>query len=102
MIVALKGTRAGKTQCQTCQSTHASRKNPPGTLKAAGIPTAIYYPKPLHQQTAYRDFPIAGNGTPVSDRLTTQVLSLPMHPYLSEQDQDRVISALSDAMANAD
>lgn len=72
------------------------------TLKAAGIPTAIYYPKPLHQQTAYRDFPIAGNGTPVSDRLTTQVLSLPMHPYLSEQDQDRVISALSDAMANAD
>jgi dTDP-4-amino-4,6-dideoxygalactose transaminase len=72
------------------------------TLKAAGIPTAIYYPKPLHRQTAYRDFPIAGNGTPVSDRLTTQVLSLPMHPYLSEQDQDRVISALSDAMANAD
>ena len=72
------------------------------TLKAAGIPTAIYYPKPLHRQTAYRNFPIAGNGTPVSDRLTTQVLSLPMHPYLSEQDQDRVISALSDAMANAD
>ncbi len=69
-------------------------------LKAAGIPTAIYYPKPLHQQTAYREFPIAGNGTPVSDRLATQVLSLPMHPYLSDDDQDRVISALKQVLAD--
>jgi hypothetical protein len=37
VIVVLKGTRAGKTQCQTCQSVHAYRKNPPGTLKAAGM-----------------------------------------------------------------
>ena len=68
------------------------------SLKAQGIPTAIYYPKPLHQQTAYRDFPVAGNGTPVSDRLSSQVLSLPMHPYLSEQDQDRITAALMDAL----
>ncbi len=33
-----------------------------------GVPTAVYYPKPLHQQTAYKHFPVAGNGLPVSER----------------------------------
>jgi UDP-2-acetamido-2-deoxy-ribo-hexuluronate aminotransferase len=63
-------------------------------LKACGIPTAVYYAKPLHRQTAYRDYPTAGNGLPVSDRLTGEVLSLPMHPYLSPRDQDRIADAL--------
>ncbi|MFN7594531.1 MAG: DegT/DnrJ/EryC1/StrS family aminotransferase, partial [bacterium] len=43
-------------------------------LKAKGVPTAIYYPKPLHQQTAYSKFPCAGNGVPVSERLAGEVL----------------------------
>ncbi len=51
-------------------------------MKARGIPTAVYYPKPLHQQTAYARFPVAGNGLPVSERVCRQVVSLPMHPYL--------------------
>jgi dTDP-4-amino-4,6-dideoxygalactose transaminase len=63
-------------------------------LKACGIPTAVYYAKPLHRQTAYRDYPTAGNGLPVSDRLAGEVLSLPMHPYLSPRDQDRIADAL--------
>jgi dTDP-4-amino-4,6-dideoxygalactose transaminase len=67
-------------------------------LKAKGIPTAIYYPKPLHQQTAYRKFPCAGNGVPVSERLAGEVLSLPMHPYLEEAVQDRIIAAVRDAL----
>jgi dTDP-4-amino-4,6-dideoxygalactose transaminase len=67
-------------------------------LKAAGIPTAIYYAKPLHRQTAYRDYPVAGNDLPVSDRLAGEVLSLPMHPYLDEAAQDRIIAALSGAL----
>ena len=62
-------------------------------LKAQGIPTAIYYPKPLHQQTAYRDYPSAGNGLPVSDTIAKEVLSLPMHPYLAADLQDRIIDA---------
>jgi len=61
-------------------------------LKAEGIPTAIYYLKPMHRQTAYRHYPVAGNGLPVSDALAGEVLSLPMHPYLSESDQDRIVS----------
>lgn len=68
-------------------------------LKSAGIPTAVYYAKPLHQQTAYRDYPVAGNGLPISDRLAGQVLSLPMHPYLDEATQDRITDALRTVLA---
>jgi dTDP-4-amino-4,6-dideoxygalactose transaminase len=68
-------------------------------LKAQGIPTAIYYPKPLHQQTAYRHFPSAGNGLPVSDAIAQEVISLPMHPYLDAELQDRIIEATRAAIA---
>jgi dTDP-4-amino-4,6-dideoxygalactose transaminase len=68
-------------------------------LKERGIPTAIYYPKPLHQQTAYRHYPSAGNGLPVSDVIAQDVLSLPMHPYLAPDLQDRIIQATRDAIA---
>jgi dTDP-4-amino-4,6-dideoxygalactose transaminase len=70
-----------------------------GTLKAAGIPTAVYYPKPLHQQTAYKHYPVAGNGLPVSDRIAAEVVSLPMHPYLAEEVQDRIAGAVKNALA---
>jgi dTDP-4-amino-4,6-dideoxygalactose transaminase len=63
-------------------------------LKDGGVPTAAYYPKPLHQQIAYKHHPVAGNGLPVSDRLAHEVISLPMHPYLDEETQDRVIAAV--------
>lgn len=59
-------------------------------LKNAGIPTAVYYPKPLHQQTAYRNYPIVGNRLAVSEDLAGRVLSLPMHPYLDEATQERI------------
>ena len=67
-------------------------------LKEAGVPTAVYYAKPLHQQTAYRHYPIAGNGLPVSERLAAEVLSLPMHPYLAEPTQRRIADALRRAL----
>lgn len=57
-------------------------------LDEQGVPTAIYYPKPLHRQTAYRGYPIAGNGLPVSERIADEVISLPMHPYLEPDEQD--------------
>jgi dTDP-4-amino-4,6-dideoxygalactose transaminase len=68
----------------------ADRDTVAARLKAAGVPTAIYYPKPLHQQAAYRGYPIAGNGLPVSERLAREVLSLPMHPYLDAASQARI------------
>jgi dTDP-4-amino-4,6-dideoxygalactose transaminase len=67
-------------------------------LKAQGIPTAIYYVKSMHQQTAYRDFPVADGGLPASERLSDDVISLPMHAYLDEPTQERIIRAVRDAL----
>jgi dTDP-4-amino-4,6-dideoxygalactose transaminase len=69
-------------------------------LKAQGIPTAIYYAKPLHRQAAYRDFPVADGGLPVSERLAEEVISLPMHAYLDQPVQDRIIAAIRRALAS--
>jgi dTDP-4-amino-4,6-dideoxygalactose transaminase len=68
-------------------------------LKAQGVPTAIYYPKPLHRQTAYAHYPVAEGGLPVSDALAEEVISLPMHAYLDDDAQDRVIKAVRSAVA---
>jgi dTDP-4-amino-4,6-dideoxygalactose transaminase len=68
------------------------------SLKAQGVPTAIYYPKSMHQQTAYRGFPVAEGGLPVSEKLSSDVISLPMHAYLDEPTQQRVIEAVRDAL----
>ena len=67
------------------------------TLKAQGIPTAIYYAKSMHQQTAYRDFPVADGGLAVSEKLSDDVISLPMHAYLDQPTQERIINAVRGA-----
>jgi dTDP-4-amino-4,6-dideoxygalactose transaminase len=67
-------------------------------LKAQGIPTAIYYPKPLHRLEAYKRFPVADNGIPTTDQLSEEVISLPMHAYLDAATQDRVIEAVRAAL----
>lgn len=67
-------------------------------LREAGIPTAVYYPMPLHMQNAYKNFPTDPNGLLVSEELAAKVFSLPMHPYLTVQEQERVISAIYDCM----
>lgn len=67
-------------------------------LKAQGIPTAIHYPIPLHRQQPYQQFPIAPGGAPVSERLSEGVISLPMHAYLDEATQDRIIDAVRRAL----
>jgi dTDP-4-amino-4,6-dideoxygalactose transaminase len=67
-------------------------------LSAQGIPTAIYYPKSMHQQTAYRHFPAADGGLPISEALSSDVISLPMHAYLDESMQERIIKAVRGAL----
>jgi len=67
-------------------------------LKAQGVPTAVYYPKSMHQQTAYRDFPVADGGVPVCERLSVDVISLPMHAYIDEPTQARVIEVVRGAL----
>ena len=68
-------------------------------LREAGVPSAVYYPLPLHHQSAYRDFQSDPSGLPVSEDMASRVLSLPMHPYLSEDQQYRVIEAVNAALA---
>ena len=72
----------------------AQRDRLADALNDEGIPTAIYYPKPLHQQGAYRDCPIAGNGLPVSETIAHEVISLPMHPYLESEVQDLIVDSV--------
>jgi dTDP-4-amino-4,6-dideoxygalactose transaminase len=62
-------------------------------LKADGVPTAIYYPIPLHRQQAYKHYPVGKGGVAVSDRLAAEVISLPMHAYLDAATQDRIVDA---------
>ncbi len=63
-------------------------------LKQAGIPTAVYYPMPMHLQTAYKDLG-GGPGTlPTSERLSQEVLSLPMHPFLSTEEVGKITSSV--------
>lgn len=72
-----------------------------GFLGKRGVSTAVYYPKALSQQQAYAAFPVAADGIPVSERLTAQVLSLPIHPYLRTTDQDRVVETLQKGLLEA-
>jgi dTDP-4-amino-4,6-dideoxygalactose transaminase len=67
-------------------------------LKAEGVPTAIYYPIPLHRQVAYKHYPVGKGGMAVSDRLADEVISLPMHAYLDADTQDRIIGATRRAL----
>ena len=67
-------------------------------MKEKDIPTARYYPLPIHMQTAYKDFPVAGNGLPNTMTVRNKVVSLPMHAYLRPQDQDLIIETAKTAL----
>jgi len=63
-------------------------------LREQGVPSAVYYPIPIHKQGVYSGYPTAPGGLPVTEAKAGQVISLPMHPYLSADDQDLVIAAI--------
>lgn len=67
-------------------------------MHSDGVPTMVYYPKPLHRQTAYTQFPKAQAALPVSEMLAARVLSVPMHPYLTEEVQARIAGSLKAAL----
>ena len=69
------------------------------SLATQGIPTAVHYPIPLHRQRPYQCFPVADGGAPISERLAAAVISLPMHAYLDEAIQDRIIAAVRRALS---
>ncbi len=68
-------------------------------LKQAGVPTARYYPKPVHMQSAYSHYPVEGNGLGNTMLCIDHIISLPMHPYLDVETQDIIIEAAKAALA---
>lgn len=63
-------------------------------LREQGVPSAVYYPIPIHRQGVYSGYPTAPGGLPVTEAKAGRVISLPMHAYLTEDDQDQVIAAV--------
>jgi dTDP-4-amino-4,6-dideoxygalactose transaminase len=79
----------------------ADRDGLAAALREQGIPTAVYYPIPLHKQTPYAAYPAAPGGLPVTEAKADAVISLPMHPYLSEADQDLITAAVRAVVGKA-
>ncbi len=69
------------------------------SLKAAGIPAAVYYPKPLHMQTAFLALGYLEGDFPASEEAARRVFSLPMHPYLTDEQIQRIASIVASAAA---
>jgi len=63
-------------------------------LKKEKIPTAIYYPKPLHLQKAFSHLGYEKGHCPVAERIANRIFSIPMHPYLTDADQEQIIKAV--------
>jgi UDP-2-acetamido-2-deoxy-ribo-hexuluronate aminotransferase len=67
------------------------------SLKEVGIPTAVHYPMPLHEQPAYKDAIRVAGSLSTSENVSRRVLSLPMHPYLDEATMQTIVHALGKA-----
>ncbi|MGH7024632.1 MAG: DegT/DnrJ/EryC1/StrS family aminotransferase [Caulobacteraceae bacterium] len=93
-VIAIPRVHGGVSVWAQYVIEHANRDGLAAHLRAQGVPTAVYYPVPMHRQAPYADFPQGPGGLPVSDAKAEVVLALPMHPYLTEEVQDRVIAAV--------
>jgi len=67
-------------------------------LKAKGIPTAVYYPKCLHEQPVFSGLGYRWGDFPESEKASREVLSLPMHPFLTEKEQDKIVEAVKEEL----
>ena len=64
-------------------------------LKDAGIPSAVYYPKPLHLQTAFAHLGYGEGDFPVSEEMSQRIFSLPMYPYIPEEDIKQISAVIN-------
>ena len=95
-----KGFRSSWAQYTIRLKDKTERDTLQAALKAQGIPAMVYYPRPMHLQTAFRSLPqaTANQLCPVATRLCDQVLSLPMHPYLTDADIQSVCKTIIDTL----
>jgi len=76
---------------------HPDRDKVVEKLKADGIPVAIYYPIPLHLQEAFKHLGLKKGDFPVSEKCSDEIFSIPFHPYLTKDDQDKIIASIKSA-----
>ncbi len=89
-----EGYRSAWAQYSVMTRDSAERAAFTAKLKAAGIPTAIYYPIPLHLQRAFASLGYRDGDFPISEDCARRIFSLPMHPYLTAEDQRRIADTL--------
>ena len=98
-LVTVPVVPKGSTSCWAYYTIRTNRRDDlKKKLADAGVPTQIYYPSPLHMQAPYRDYPVAPGGLPVTESLKDEVLSLPMHPYLTEKQSDYICNVVRTAL----
>lgn len=98
-IVETPRVPSGSTSCWAQYTVLTGRRDElQRELKTRGIPTQIYYPRPLHVQIPYESYPVSPTGLPVTERLKDEVISLPMHPYLDGATQERICGAIREIL----
>lgn len=90
-----KGSTSAWAQFTLTAKSHEQREDLISGLKAQGIPAMVYYPKPAHLSTAYKDLGYGEGSLPVCEELSRRVVSLPMHPYLTDAEIARVSAAVA-------
>jgi dTDP-4-amino-4,6-dideoxygalactose transaminase len=94
----LNGNASAWAQYTLVAKDTAHREKIQNALKERGVPTMVYYPKPLHQQTAYKNYPSASASLKVCEELSQKVFSLPMHPYLEKETIDYIVNAVRESV----
>ena len=95
----MEGATSVWAQYTVCLPERIERQKLMSRLNEKGVPTMVYYVKPLHLQTAYKHYPTAGQkDLTVSRKLSEQVLSLPMHPYLKNEELDIIVQKLRECL----
>ncbi len=89
------GYKSAWAQYSIMAQDEGQRKNIINVLSNSGVPTAIYYPKPLHLQTAFSFLNYEKGAFPVSENVSSRIFSLPMHPYLKLEEQKTIAQAIS-------
>lgn len=89
-----EGSRSAWAQYSILFKTGQFRENCREKMKTVGIPAAVYYPRPLHLQTAFAYLGHKSGDFPVSEDVAGKIMSLPMHPYLKPEEQERVVSII--------
>jgi dTDP-4-amino-4,6-dideoxygalactose transaminase len=88
------GYRSAWAQYSVLANDESMRSSFQSALKSAGVPTAVYYPRPLHLQTAFHHLGFSEGDFPTSEDCASRIFSLPMHPYLDRDEQEMITRIL--------